>query len=293
MTAISNPISAHVGRFHRMHAAHYWLWAPPASSSKIEYSTELLREAARCDEGFLYGTRTGDRLRLAAVRREQPRPRDSRLAGCELLGTISSRARGEVFLTESNLEHLERSGAPIALVIAGNRAGFFVYEPDGTIQTIKSHQEFELSKPAPKRKFEAKWLALACAALLVLLLAILKPDPPLGLAVRENSGQLLISWNRAGAPVRLEISDGARRDWIPVDANLGSATYARLTRDVEVRLISEKRSESAHFLGAEPESALSGEIHRLKSEASELQTQIRKQRRLARSLEQRIDRQLK
>lgn len=276
-TAIHSP-----KRRQRPNSRRFTLWAPSQAAVKIEFTDEVLREAARSERSVLYGTRTGERLRIAALRPQ---------SGMELLGTAASRPRGEVFMTESDLELLERASGSVALVVAGNRAGFFVYEPDGTIQTIKSYQEFTLAAPAPKpRRFERKWFALAFAAALLAIPGLVKPEPPIGLAVREDSGQLRISWNPASAPTRLEINDGAQRDWIPVTPGLASATYVSATGDVTVRLIAGKRSETAHFVSGKPDIAVRTDIRRLHSEASSLRSQIEEQRSLAASLKQRVRR---
>jgi hypothetical protein len=223
---------------------------------------EVLREAARHERGLLYGMRDGETIRLIAARRDQSL-RDDRLAQLDLLGIYALRARGEIFLTESDLEHLERTGGSLALLISGIHAGFFVYEPDGVIQTIKSYQEFSLfdrpPEPAPrptKRMKRSKlWISLAClTALAIPVIAnALQPAKPLNLSVREDAHQLRIFWAATTFPsARLEIADGASRTWIDVGAGVSSATYVRLTGDVSVYLIDGTRSESAHFIGPDP-----------------------------------------
>jgi len=75
--------------------------------------------------------------------------RDAHLLGLEKIGIFVRRAEGEVFLTEADLERFEGQRAAVALVVAGNRAGFFVRQADGSIQTIRSHEEFTFSPPEP------------------------------------------------------------------------------------------------------------------------------------------------
>ena len=223
---------------------------------------EVLREAARHERGLLYGIRDGATVRLIAARRDQAN-RDDRLARLDLLGIYALRARGEIFMTELDLEHLERTGGSLALLVAGIQAGFFVYEPDGVIQTIKSYQEFSLfdrpPEPAPvrKKRFDRKklWISLAClAALAVPVIAPgFQPARPLALSVRADARQLKISWTATTfASARLEIADGAARTWIPVPADLSSATYVPVTGDVSIYLIDGTRTEFAHFISVEP-----------------------------------------
>ncbi len=284
-----------VGRFHRMQRT-YLEWWPPESPLRIGYSNEVVREAARADKGVLYGTRDGTGMRVIAVRREQAVNRDPRLNGLELLGTFASRARGEIFLTDPDLEHLEMTGGSIALVISGTKAGFFVYQPDGTIETIKSYREFSFAAPGPKRKLQKRRKAWAVAAGVALLIALIfEKTPrtrPLALSIRDEAGQLIMTWNPPAAPARLEIADGGRLERIPV-AGLASATYVRRSGDVQVRLVSGARSETAHFVAVDPQPPLQKEVARLEAEASALRGEIERGRGRIESLRKQIRRRLK
>lgn len=297
------PVGELMGRFHRSRAASCLVWAPRQSAVRIEYSNEVVREAGRLERGVLYGTRKGATVRVAAARREQSVTGDPRLAGLDLLGTFASRPRGEVFLTDPDIQHLELTGGSIALVVAATKAGFFVYEPDGTIQTIKSYQEFSIAPwaPAPKtRKPRTWWIAAACAALILASASAMMwrdftRTRPLGLILREDADQLRISWNRNAFrfPARLEIADGSQRDWIPVNADLASATYVRRTGDVQVRLIAGARSETAHFVGGEPSYVVREDVARLESEASRLRGELESRQERASLLQKRIQSRLK
>jgi len=99
-------------------------WAPPQSPISIEYPPgflqDLRRQAHRKNtRGILHGVQEGSRIEVHAARPD---------AGLRAVGIFVVRVRGEVFLTEADLEFLDASGAPIALVIAGGRGGFFVWE---------------------------------------------------------------------------------------------------------------------------------------------------------------------
>ena len=271
---------------------------------QIEYSTGLLRqvrlESAGVDAcGTLFGVRDENHVRVLAARRNVDL-KDPRLAGLVAIGSFAARARGEIFLTESDLirfEGLDPAGT-VALVVAGNRAGFFVRQADGSMQTIRSYQEFAVSgsetqqkavePPSfvtlPSRTHRWGWISLGCFALLAIPLMAgsyflpLLPRPPLGLAVREESGQLRIQWNPIGAEqqARIEIIDSAERTTLPVTSALSSATYVRRTGDVEVRFdVSEKgfdtRREATHFVALAP--PVSPEIERTRVEIQSLENQ--------------------
>ena len=145
-----------MSRFSRS-ADAYLVWAPTVSGVRIEYAATLFREvrlesSMGAATGVLYGVRgTGD-VRVVAARRtiDSDRP-DARLAGLEKVGIFSVRAHGEVSLTASDREHLEKlESAAVALVIAGTQGSFFVRDADGAIQSMTSHQEaFAASPPIP------------------------------------------------------------------------------------------------------------------------------------------------
>ena len=154
-----------MSRFPRMSASRKRVWAPPESPVRIEYSDEVLRQAARYEKGMLYGVRNPGRNPGARRPPQKATRAPPALPRLELLGTFAFRARGEVFLTETNLDHLQRTaGSSIALVIAGPNAGFFVYQPDGAIETIKSYLEFPVADrpPAPRRD---RWKAVDFAGM--------------------------------------------------------------------------------------------------------------------------------
>ena len=147
-------------------------WAPPQSPLRIEYTRELLRLLLPRDEnddaaGILYGTQASGVVRVTS---EEPRP------GLEPVGIFAARWRGEVFLTEPDILRLENmdnlnhrdddvaSGGAIALVIAGGYGGFFVREPNGSMQTIQSYQEFPIRALSPKTNRIAKLLKLMSSA---------------------------------------------------------------------------------------------------------------------------------
>src|SRR5580704_9173001 len=95
-TAIARQMNpANRVRVQRKTASQNRVWAPPESPVRIEYSMEVLREAARHERGLLYGIRDGATVRLIAARRDQAN-RDDRLARLDLLGIYALRARGEI-----------------------------------------------------------------------------------------------------------------------------------------------------------------------------------------------------
>ena len=259
---------------------HYRRWCPPQSPLRIEFRTELLDDVRRTglppsifhpeitqSRGLLFGVRQLDEVRILSERSD---------AGQAPLGIFVCRTRGEVFLTDDDLADFEKYQVVLALVVAGGRAGFFVREPDGSIQAIRSHEEFpvaSLALPGVPKKTKPRsglsrpilapgvWPAwksiVACAAVLVVpagAFAYLRPllRLPIALALREEAGQLVIGWNE-GALMdgsRLEIRDGSERTLLMLPANMSSATYGPQGGDVEVRLTTDTRVGGAHWEAA-------------------------------------------
>ena len=120
-------------------------WAPPPSPLRIDFSTELLYELLRARDsgdarGLLFGMRNGKLVWILAAHR---------LPGAAPVGIFVARARGEVFLTESDLAYFDEQRAELALAVVGGMGGFFVREADGAIRTIQSYEEFPLPDPGP------------------------------------------------------------------------------------------------------------------------------------------------
>ncbi len=273
-----------VSRFPKLNTSPFRVWAPAGAPCRIEYSAAVLRQArsqsARRDaEGVLYGRRENGAIRVVAAR-PAPDPGDPSLGGFVPIGIFSARPRGEVFLTERDLERFEKieSGAVVALVIAGSRAGFFVHEPDGSLQSIKSHLEFPLDEPlepsAPASPWNWKPLAapalIAVAASLGIAHSRLRPQPPpVALTVQDENFALRLAWNPSAvpAPAMLEIVDGGVRQFIGI-AGLNGLTYARRSGDVTVRLA----GETARFTGADPPVP---PLDRLRGKVAELDAETR------------------
>jgi hypothetical protein len=216
------------------------IWAPPESPLRIEYSPALLREVRAASGGVdafgvLYGVRHGQTVRVVATRGR---------GGLEPVGVFASRVRGQVFLTEEDLQRFEKADACLALVIAGERGGFFVRDAGGSIETVRSHEEFSLRAPiVVARKRNWRW-ALVSIALIPLLFLYRTPHPPLALTLQETEGQLRIAWSTPTEST-LTILDGGERTYLPVTPEESNATYARRSGDVTVGL----GSAQARFVG--------------------------------------------
>jgi hypothetical protein len=234
--------------------------APPASSIPLRWRPRFNREANQ-SSGLLFGVKHDDEVRVLATRAD---------AGLDPVGIFVCRARGEVFLTDDDLANFEKHQGVLALVVAGGQAGFFVRETDGSVQSIRSHEEFqvadavtqvaprvvaELPAPAPRQGWKR---IAACAGLLAIpagaftYLWPLLPRLPIALALREEAGQLVIGWN-AGALAegsRLEIQDGSERTILMLASDTSSATYGLQGSDVEVRLSTDTRMGGAHWEAA-------------------------------------------
>ncbi|HEY2844721.1 MAG TPA: hypothetical protein VGJ09_13765 [Bryobacteraceae bacterium] len=251
--------------------------------------------------GLLFGVRQSDEVRVLLAQGGVTAACPSDL---DLLGIFVCRARGEVFLTDDDLAQFEKHQGVLALVVAGESAGFFVREPDGSVQAIRSHEEFPVSEilsqrrisraiakpaaaklaataeqPAPAPGPLQSWKRLAaCIALLAVpagAFALLRPlvHLPLALALREESGQLVIGWNPSALTdgSRLEIRDGSARTIVMLTPHTSSATYGPQGSDVEVRLSTDSRVGGAHWEAAR---FLTRAVHRPAPVSSDVQNRI-------------------
>lgn len=241
-----------------MKTIYYRRWEPSQSRVKVEFRIEVLQRlrSRRDSRGFLFGNREGDVLRVVAAGGEAPDQ-------LETLGVYASRIRGEVFLTEADLEHTECVPDGIALVIAGDRAGFFTRGSNGSMQAVRSYEEFSIAAPAMPRTTRHPWLppvniwkrialAMGLAAGPVVGMEYLRermPTLPLEISLRESNGQLIIGWDRrlTADGGRLEISEGDTRSSFPLANDSSSATYLPKTGNVEVRLQSGDRMGTARW----------------------------------------------
>lgn len=263
----------------------YRRWAPAQSSVKIEFTPEVLREVrAGCrrppDRGYLFGKRRGNEVQVVAAIRE-PKADDPRVAQLEPVGTYASRVRGEVFLTDDDLEQSSRVPDGVVLVVAGRRAGFFTREPDGSMQGVRSHEEFAvadaasefaLHSPVPKLSLEKRWrlakppmgawksVLAACALVAVPALgyAYLQPRvnlPPIEVSARESNGQLVIAWDPNALPHggHLTIAEGDLHTSIPLAAHGSGITYLPESSDVQVRLTAGDRAGAVHWRSSRPQ----------------------------------------
>jgi hypothetical protein len=214
---------------------------------RIEYSPSLLREVRIANSGVdafgtLYGVSHGKTIRVVATRGR---------AGLEPVGVFASRVRGQVFLTEEDLERFDRAEAAVALVVSGQKGGFFVRDAAGSIETVRSYEEFSLqaqSAPAVVKVVKRRVAWTWCLALLPLLYFIPRaPHKPQSISLREDSGQLRIGWNLA-VDTTLTILDGSIETSVAIHRGQSMLTYARRTGDVVARI----GSTQSRFVGPEP-----------------------------------------
>jgi len=238
-----------------MPSAAHRRWCPPASPIPIEFPDALLSGLGRCEtSGFLYGIRRETEARIAALHKPAGE-------GQEKIGLFFSRIRGEVFLTEADLEQMNRLKIDLALVVAGQRAGFFVRERDGSIQSVRSHEEFSISRARPRRSTprtrpvaRRRWLAAGFAGLALPLAALtVSPhrDAPKTLEVHDVGGQLRISWSPPQDAL-LSIQDGAQRISLPVSVDESSVTYVPRGPGIDVNLFSAGNSGTQEMRYAVP-----------------------------------------
>jgi hypothetical protein len=223
-----------------MRRIEYLRWEPAKSPLTVELPRDLLLQLGWSDSrGVLYGSRRGEEVRIASLESRTDEEQ-------EKIGVFASRIRGEVFLTDGDLAFLNRERVDLALVVAGRRAGFFVRERGGSIQTVRSHEEFSVVPaaplaPLPLIKPRRKWAPAGALALAALPLAALAMFPqraaqtPGSIEVRELEHQLRISWAPEQNAV-LRIDDGGATIETPVRTGQSSVTYAPRSGEVEVTL---------------------------------------------------------
>ncbi|MEI9812762.1 MAG: hypothetical protein WDO18_08855 [Acidobacteriota bacterium] len=266
-----------------MRTVFYRRWAPAKSAVKIEFMPDVLhdiRAEARGhhDRGYLFGKHGGNEVRvLAAIR--APQENDPRVTQMEPVGIYISRSRGEIFLTDEDLEQAETVPDGIILVVAGSRAGFFSWESDGTMQAVRSHEEFTVAdaaaypeSPQPLLKLPRAhawrhpglppvsfWkVALGIGAMLAgpaTALTYLQPRmtlPPIEMSLRETNGQLLIAWDPKMLPDggHLNISEGDMQTSLPLGKYGSGITYMAQSGDVEIRLTAGQRTGAVHWRSA-------------------------------------------
>ena len=229
---------------------------------KIEYPPSLILDMR--GQGILYGEDADDVIRLISIE-AQARP----------VGIFSVRERGEVFMDESDLERFEISDARVALIIAGESAGFFVRQGDGSIQSIRSHEEIPAPVSQKKWRWKHLWNLLAILLLLTSAATWNFRAAPLALLVREDSGQLRIGWRSTSG--RIEIEDGGAQT-VAITPAIAALTYVPRTGDVTIRLIAGRRFETARYLGHDPIAGVKAEIAALENEAGALAAQSARQR---------------
>jgi len=176
------------------------------------------------------------------------------------------------------------------------------------------------ASPAPSRFSGHRRLALAVLALTIGAFALfavprLRTSPvsqdPLQLHLLDAQGQLRVEWNRASGilaqadSASLMITDGAPLPPIALDKDTlqtGSVTYARLSEDVSVRLVVERKGQPAYqevarYVGSpvprietkEMLAAREGKA-RMISEAQRLREELQAESRRMRDLERTVKR---
>ncbi|MBV8847898.1 MAG: hypothetical protein JO307_34220 [Bryobacterales bacterium] len=197
-------------------------WSPPQSPLRIEYTgdfwKQFQRDPARIETfGLLYGRAENNTVRLANKESGEQHP----------IGIYFLRSRGEVFLTESNINLFESYGASVALVISGAKAGFFVRDFNGSLQSVRSYQEVQVPRLGRKRGkagLAAGIVFIAAAPLAAL--AYFQGSVNTGLSVREQGNVLNISW-KSGRSGELKISEGAIQTVIAVLPDQSGVNYIR------------------------------------------------------------------
>jgi hypothetical protein len=299
---ITNQFTRRVARSGASHSgashggASHVVWFPVAGEASFEYAPELFddipTEPFQAEvRGVLYGLRRGSVVRVITARPDS-QEMDSRLAGLEKIGVFAIRSRGRIFLTESDQHRLQALEAGmIALVVDRAQANLFLKEANGSHQpaTVRSQVPDSAANPLPaapsrnrlfsRSKRVGAWFALAAGLTAIPVLA--RPmwhrgRPPLALNVRETAGQLRIAWtpDALAGPATLEIYDGAEHRTLSIPPALSNVTYARRSNEVQIRFLTGDGTESARYVGTEPETAES-RAAALRSSLSALEVQAK------------------
>lgn len=190
--------------------------------------------------GPLFGVRRGKTIRLLATHGE---------AGMEPLGAFASRLHGGVCLTEDDLRRFDK--VPAMVVVSGESAGFFLRDMTGTIGTVCNYREVAVPAAGTIGRPWGKIAASVVLSVGVLLLAIFsrgKPPVQPGGNLREDRGQLTISWKPAALPGAVDILDGGERVSVATVPWQSSLTYVRRSGDVTVAV----GRERFRFIGPTP-----------------------------------------
>jgi hypothetical protein len=313
-----------------MQTISYLRWSPARSPLAIEFSASLVQDVAITsgDEanGVLYGTRAGPEVRLAAAR-PCADGADPALSGLSVVGIFAHRASGEVFLTESDLERFEASRTDVALVVAGERGGFFVRESGGAVQAVRSHEEFSIRHPVPVQPVQPKprpapvrrpqpapvsvpsrpsmrfqWIWAGAAATLLLMIplcafAYLRPLLPerLNVQLSERDGQLIVSWNPKAdtAGGQIEILDGSKRTAVTLLSGQSHATFPIRSGDMLATVRTNPdhgpdRSETAHLVSQTTTPVPNPEGERVREEVALLEIEAASLRKSVAENETRI-----
>jgi hypothetical protein len=174
------------------------------------------------------------------------------------------------------------------LVVSGQSAGVFVRDPSGAFGTAGNYQDF--SMPAPSRgdppplhvavsKPKRRSAAVGAGACFALALALVPFNPfrlgpfqpgndrhPFALNVREDKGQLHISWS-ATAQRMLTILDRGERISLAITPQQSSLTYARHSGDVTVGI----GSAQVRFIGPQPPAS---EVEQMRAGVEALESKI-------------------
>jgi len=130
------------------------------------------------------------------------------------------------------------------------------------------------------RMMSGVWPFIAIAVLAITGWRMSTTGHPLGLTVRAEEGQLVITWNAAAHGARLEIADGADRVNVLVSAQLVGLTYIARTADVEVQLTgvgTRARKEFARFLiGQVALAEIQRQMAQLQADAHALRADVRR-----------------
>lgn len=310
-------------------AERYGRWSAPEVGLSIEYRLALMAEIRAAPSGVLFGSHARASLKILKwrpiaahddrrdlVRQLLAAKQDPELQSLQPVGWFVSHARGDISLDLADLEIFDGYFAEpwqVTLVLSPTaegaaRAGFFVRETGGNLQSGKSYQEFLIEPPvlAKAKRLRLLWaiptlLAMVLAGLLIRPPHAAPVNPGMFLRIQGDGPELQINW--APASVRgakrgeLEIQEGGQR-WVfqlaGAQLSRGQMNWQRHTGDVQVGMTvypasgTEVREFARFRLAAAWAPAPSAAPDTQREELKKLSEELRKERVRSEKLQNRV-----
>jgi len=310
-------------------------WSAPRIPFVIEYLPEVMNELLAAVSqgsvagGVLFGTRGDASVRISAWRQASTlsdgrdllrlllsAKHDPSLEALQPLGWFVVHNVGMIALTGPEIEIYDGTFSEpwqVALVLvplAGGaaRAGFFAREPDGSLESQATYQEFMVRPREPIPWLRVAPWAIAAVLAIVLLALLMKPrraaadpvNPGFSLRI-QNGPRFRIAWDPNAAPIRaasraeIDIHDGDPPAHFSIGATQlreGNIVWQPHTSDVEVRMTVHSRtgavSREFAYLHVAAVAAAPPKADPLESEVKRLTQELHQERVISDKLKQTV-----